>query len=256
MRVARLLLAALALWIAVRPATAEEVVAALSRSEVAITTRFEGSEILIFGAVKRDAPAPADARLDVVVVLIGPSTPVVVRKKERRFGIWVNDGGVTVDAAPSLYAVASSGPFSDIVSHTENLRHRIGLDHAVRLIGETQAERYPEDYRQALIRIRRNAGVYYEAPDGVQIERDTLFSTSIALPAQLVEGDYLVRIFLLRDKAVVDQTEQTISVRKEGFERWIYNAAKSHSALYGIGALAVALLAGWLASAFFRVFFP
>ncbi len=253
---ARLLLAALALWLAFRPAAAEEVVAALSRSEVAITTRFEGSEILIFGAVKREAPAPEEAPLDVVVVLIGPSSPVVVRKKERRFGIWVNDEGVTVDAAPSLYAVASSRPLDQVVSHTENLRHRIGLDHAVRLIGETTAERYPEDYRQALIRIRRDRGAYFEAPGGVQIEQDTLFSTAIALPAQLVEGDYRVRIFLIRDQRVIDQTEQTIAVRKVGFERWIYSMAREQSAIYGLASIAVALLAGWLASAFFRVFFP
>lgn len=254
---ARRALAAALLWLAaLAPAAAEEVVAALSQTRVEITTRFGGSEIFIFGAIRREAPPPEGGPLDIAVVLIGPSAPVIVRKKERRFGIWVNDAGVEVDAAPSFYAVSTTRPFDEVVSHTENLRHRIGLEHAVRLIGDSRAERYPADYREAVIRLRQAAGVYFEQPGGVTVERDTLFSTSIALPAQLVEGDYRARIFLLRDRSVIDMTEQTIAVRKVGFERWIYTMAKEQSLLYGLLSIAVALAAGWLASTFFRIFFP
>ena len=44
------------------PATGprEEVVLGLSQDRVAITANFDGSEILIFGAVKREAPIPQD----------------------------------------------------------------------------------------------------------------------------------------------------------------------------------------------------
>ena len=69
-----------------RPAAAEEsVVLGLSRDKVSITTRFDGSEILIFGAVKRETPIPAEP-LDVIVTVAGPSESVVVRRKARRLG--------------------------------------------------------------------------------------------------------------------------------------------------------------------------
>ncbi|MEM9145042.1 MAG: TIGR02186 family protein [Pseudomonadota bacterium] len=237
-------------------AAAEEVVAALSQNRVSITTGFDGSEIVIYGAVKREAPAATDSALDVIVAVTGPSEPVVVRKKERRFGIWINDGGVKVDAAPSVYAVASTRALREVISHTDDLRYKVGIDHAVRLIGDTHADRYPEDYRAAVIRLRKDQGLYFELPGTVEVTEETLFRTAIALPAQLVEGDYRARIFLLRDGQVLDVVEEGIAVRKVGLERWIYTMAKEQSALYGILSILVALAAGWLASAFFRLFFP
>ena len=53
----------LALLLLAAPATAapEAIVAGLSQNRVSITADFDGSEILIYGAVKRDAPAPAGA---------------------------------------------------------------------------------------------------------------------------------------------------------------------------------------------------
>jgi hypothetical protein len=49
----RRLILSLALCLAALPAAAEEVVLGLSSDTVSINTNFDGSEILIFGAVKR-----------------------------------------------------------------------------------------------------------------------------------------------------------------------------------------------------------
>ena len=97
-------LVALLLLVAL-PAKAEEIVLGLSRDEVAITATFEGSDILVFGAIRREAPIPTDSKLGVIVTIAGPDEPVMVRRKDRRVGIWVNTEGVEVDAAPSFYAV-------------------------------------------------------------------------------------------------------------------------------------------------------
>jgi len=71
--------ALLALMALPLPAMAEQVVLGLRKDEVAITTNFDGSELLVFGAVKREAPIPVEP-LDVVVAIAGPSQPVVVRR--------------------------------------------------------------------------------------------------------------------------------------------------------------------------------
>ena len=110
------------------PATAQEdVVLGLSQNRVAITANFDGSEILIFGAVKRETAIPDGPQLEVIVTASGPKEPLVVRRKEKRFGIWVNTDSVTVDEAPSFYAVATSGPFDEIISSVEDLRHEISI---------------------------------------------------------------------------------------------------------------------------------
>ena len=56
------------------------------------------------------------SRQGIFVTASGPKEPLVVRRKEKRFGIWVNTDSVTVDEAPSFYAVATSGPFDEIIS--------------------------------------------------------------------------------------------------------------------------------------------
>ncbi len=247
------------IWASATPAAGqaveETVIAGLSQTHVAITTDFSGSEIFIYGAIKRDAPVPKDWPLDVIVAVTGPLEPVIVRKKERKLGIWVNDAGVKVDAAPSLYAVATTGPFRDIISFTDDFRYKVGIENLVHFIGETDDEEFKEGYPEALVRIRKAKGIYFELIGAVKVTEETLFETRIQLPANLVEGDYRARIFLLRDKTVLDVFEAVIEVRKVGLERWIYTMAQEQSALYGILSILVALTAGWLASAFFRLVF-
>ncbi len=233
-------------------APAERVVAGLSQHQVAITTGFSGSEIFIYGAIKRETPAPEKVPLDVIIAVTGPLKPVIVRKKVRRFGIWVNGPAVEVDTAPVFYAVATTRPFHEAITNTDDLRYRIGIDQLVRLIGSPRDKAYPEDFRQAVIRLRRKAGLYVELPGAVHVTEDTLFETRVRLPANLVEGDYRARIFLLRNRTVVDRFESSIRVRRVGVERWIYVMANEHAALYGALSVFVALFAGWAASALFR----
>src|SRR5690606_23924716 len=113
-----------------------------------------------------------------------------------------------------------------------------------------------EEYRVAVARVREAEGFYSVLPNAVRIIENTLFETSIDLPADLIEGDYTARIFLIRDKQVLDVFTDTIEVRRAPLGRFIYIAAMEHAPLYGAASLALALAAGWLASAFFRTFFP
>ena len=85
----------------------EQIVAGLSRNDVDITTSFDGSDIIIYGAVKRETPIPYKP-LDVIVTVEGPARAVTIRHKERRFGIWVNTGKVSVGSAPNFYVVATT----------------------------------------------------------------------------------------------------------------------------------------------------
>ena len=77
------------------PAGAQEkVVAGLSQKWVSIDANFDGTGILIFGAVKREAPPPDAGPLEVVIAVAGPSHPVTVRKKARKLGIQLIDARI------------------------------------------------------------------------------------------------------------------------------------------------------------------
>ncbi|MEL6683295.1 MAG: TIGR02186 family protein, partial [Pseudomonadota bacterium] len=175
------------------PAKAEEIVLGLSRDQVAITATFEGSDILVFGAIKREAPIPDKSELGVIVTVAGPNEPVLVRRKDKRLGIWVNTDEVEVDSAPSFYAVATNLPISDALRDTEDLRYGITIPRVIRSVGANVGD--SAAFTRALIRIRAAEELYQVLEGAVDLERETLFRTAISLPANLTEGDYEAHIF-------------------------------------------------------------
>lgn len=234
----------------VLPAQAEEVVAGLSQNRISISTNFDGSEILIFGAVKRETQIPEDPPLQVLIAVTGPSVPLTVRRKEKRFGIWINTDAVEVDLAPSFYAVATSGPWNEVIRDVEDLRHKISIRRAIRSVGATIEG--SQDFTSALIRIREKNRLYQTNIGAVEVSEQTLFSTSFRLPANLTEGDYRARFFLTRGGRVVDVYEKVIPVEKVGLERFLFRLSREQPLVYGLMSLAIAIFAGWAASAAFR----
>jgi uncharacterized protein (TIGR02186 family) len=230
---------------------AETVVAGLSQETVGIHANFDGSAIMIYGAVKRTAPLP-DSKLGVIVTLEGPSAPLTIRKKSREMGIWINTQAVGVAAVPTYYAVASSAPIDTILSAAEDTQERITARYAMRAFAGPLEVEDARPFTEALLRIREAEGLFSLAENTVELQQDTLFRVDFDLPASLTEGDYKARIFLLRDGEVIDRSRAAIYVRKVGLERWLFVASREQPWLYGLMALALAAFSGWLASQIFR----
>ena len=245
-------LAALLCLILPLAAAGEEVVLGLSQDNVAITATFDGSEILVFGAVRREAPIP-DEPLDVIVTIAGPSLPVTVRRKDKRFGIWVNVEAVEVDAAPSFYAISTTRPLDKVLSNVEDLRHKVSIPRAIRSVGAPMEVQNAQAFSEAVIRIRKDNGSYLLQEGGVSLDQQTLFRTAVTLPANLTEGDYSTRIFLTRGGQVVSQYDTVIDVRKVGLERWLFTLSREQPMLYGLMSLAIAIAAGWGAAQAFQM---
>ncbi|WP_406721201.1 MULTISPECIES: TIGR02186 family protein [Thioclava] len=247
------LLACLFVLLALPAQAAEKVVAGLSRESIGITASFDGSEILIFGAVKRYAPEP-EGPLDVIVTLEGPQGPVTVRRKSRQMGIWINTGSVEIPSAPSYYAVATTRPERDFLAHEVDEIYRITIPQALRNYTNATERANAAPYAEALQRIRVSHGLYKDNPGDVKLLDDTLFRADFSLPANLIEGDYTVRIFLVRKYRVIDEYSAPVTVRKVGLERWLFMLSQTYPPLYGIMSLALAVFAGWAANALFRRF--
>ncbi len=235
------------------PAQAAEIIGGLSQNRVQLTMNFAGSEILIFGAIRRDAPRfETEPPFDIVITIEGPPQPVVVWRKDRRMGIWVNVDSVRMASVPSFYAVATTAPLAQILDPAEDALHRISPQYAIRAeqaVGEVIDS---EAFSQALLRLRAEAEQFQRLERWVYLDRETLFRVSVRLPANLTEGAYTVRMYLVRSGGVVHQYRNAIFVRKEGLERWLHTLAFDQPLVYGILALFIALVAGWGASALFR----
>ena len=58
-------------------------IADMSDHLIAITTGFTGADVLLFGAVDEDS--------SIVVTIRGPEQNILVRRKSRVAGVWIND---------------------------------------------------------------------------------------------------------------------------------------------------------------------
>ena len=228
------------------PSPARALVADLSEHLIAITTGFTGDEVVLFGAVEQPG--------DIVVVVRGPSETIVVRRKERFLGIWVNRASARFERAPSYYAVAASRPLSDAASPSVLDRHDIGLEYLdlVPVGAESMAEDEIAEFRDSLIRRKQDAGTYGLGVEPVVFLGQRLFRTRLAFPDNVPTGQYLVSVFLLTDGNVIAAQTTPLSVRKVGVGAEIFLFAHGRPALYGILAILVAISAGWLASLPFR----
>lgn len=246
----RILIAAITLL--TTPVLAQEgVVVDLSQNRVEITATFAGSNIFVFGAVKRDAPLPEGiGALDVAIVVEGPLETITVRKKSKNLGIWVNADSIEVHEAPSFFTIATTRPLVEMLDEGDLRDYAIGLDYAVRPQPHTDSD--VESFAEAVIRIRQDDGLYSEREGTVNLTEDTLFEVDIPLPANLVEGDYKARIYLIRDRNIIADTSVGITVRKAGLEVWLYDLAHNYALVYGLLSLLVALVAGYGASEIFR----
>ena len=244
----RIIFLILGLFAATSAFAAESVVSELSQDGVSITATFDGSEIFLFGAIKRDAPVGVnEGKLDVIIEVSGPPTETLVRRKERKVIIWVNADSVEIERAPSYYTITATGPLEELVTDTERSLRNLGLDYAVRVSDEAD-----EEFREAVIRIHQKEGTYATDITPVTLTEETLFTTKLAMPVNVVEGDYTVKTLLVRDREVISISTSTITVQKTGIEKWLYTLAHEQAFIYGLLSLAVALLAGWTASEIFR----
>ncbi len=248
-------LAALLMLLFAGPLAAQEtVVTGLSTDNIALNATFDGSELFVFGAIRRDAPPPPGAEpVGIIITIKGPARTVKVQEKARRFGIWMNTESVRVRQAPSFYAIATTRPLDEMLSQTERLRHQIGMDQAVRRVAGNADLADTSAFTDALVRLRMSKGIYQLLEGDISVAQDTLFQTSIHMPANLVEGDYAAEFFLVRDRKVISSGGTTIRVEKTGMERWLFNMARNQALLYGLMSVALALAAGWLAAEGFRL---
>ena len=226
----------------------------LSSETVAITSSFDGTDIVIFGTIENGDPELlANGNYDVVVVLYGPKEEVVVRRKERKLGIWVNGDSLRFSDVPSSYSVATTRPLSEIADSTDKKILQIGLDN-LSVVPDPDSATTPEaeTFRKSLARLRVKQKLFVERIGGVEFLSPTLFKAKLAVPANVPIGKHTARAVLFQNGKFVNAKFAEMQVKKIGFEQYTYDLAHSNGLLYGIIAVLIAIATGWLASVVFR----
>jgi uncharacterized protein (TIGR02186 family) len=246
----RLLLLALAPL--VMAARAPMLVPDVSQREVEIQYSFTGAELLLFGAiVYPDGKAP-QRPADIVVVLKGPDQSITMREKQKVAGVWVNAESAQFRSAPSFYAMASSRPIDRIVDERTAAIYELGVDKLQLSPASLNDSDEIQRFQAGLVDLRRKTGLFVERPGTVEITDGVLYRARLPLSARVIVGDYTAETFLVQDGRVVAAAVRDVTIRKSGFERFIALAAQNWSFLYGLTAVALAVVLGWAAGAVAR----
>lgn len=251
----RLLSALAALLALAAPAAAEQLVIALSTSDIRIDSDFTGDAITLFGVIERDEATVSRASpYDVAVLVRGPTEPVVARRKEPLLFLWVNRSSETFTAAPSYYALSSTRPLDEMAAPQTLRRFGLGFDHIPLQVAETAEAATDPEFREAFIRLRKEAGLYSEFAGGVDFigASDSVFRSAAWIPSNAPDGRYTVEVFLFSGEAFLAHQQATLNVTKVGFEQFMFEASHNNAILYGLACVLLALFTGWLAGVIFR----
>jgi uncharacterized protein (TIGR02186 family) len=225
-------------------ASASPLVADLSEDLIAITTGFTGTEVLLFGATAGVG--------DIIVVVRAPESQVVVRRKARVGGVWINADRLTFEKVPGFYHVAASRPLADLLPETVLAREQIGAENITLRPVNSASEKEINAFSAALIRNKQRGGLFNTELGEIKIQESRLFRTQVEFPSSVPTGVYTATVYLVADGVVIDRTDTQLQVRKTGFEATVFEFANQQAAIYGLIAILIALAAGWFAGIVFR----
>ncbi|MEQ8347949.1 MAG: TIGR02186 family protein [Sneathiellaceae bacterium] len=214
----------------------------LSNHLISITSSFSGTSLLLFGAISEPG--------DVVVIVRGPSDRVMVRRKERTLGVWMNRSAAELEDVPGYYAVSTTRPRSEFASPDLLRRLQAGPDFLEMPVArENDADpAQAVDFRDALIRIRAQQGLFNLDESGVVFVGQRLFRAPIAFPATVPVGTYRAEVYLIRDDRVVAAQATPLFVMKRGLEQTLFQFAQEQRLAYGILIVLIAIFVGWALS--------
>ena len=232
----------------------EDLAAGISRDTIEITSNFTGTDVVVFGAIENEfgEALPATEPRDVVVVIRSekPYT-ITVRQKARVGPIWVNQDTRRFAGAPGFYFVASTRPLKEIAKTGVLDQLELGLDRLA--LGPAPGSAGgPRAYREAIIRAKVREELYGEHQGGVSFLSGTLFRTTVALPANVPAGNLKVLVYVFSRGQVSSSNSLTLFIDKTGVERRVSSFARNEPVLYGIAAVFLSVLTGFLASLAFR----
>jgi uncharacterized protein (TIGR02186 family) len=235
---------ALGLLIAGSPAAGQDVLqATIQPPTIGIDAVYNGGELQVSGQLPSDCEA--------AVRIMGERTDLHLKKKGRVGGIlWMNLDTITVQNVPAVFMIFCAKEFGELLGPHPELS-------GVRKLGmaflQEQTKIIPESAEYAalfkeFLKLKQSEGLYgtsqgllrYPVSSGTQKS----FEIKIAFSARFPPGRYQVEVYAVRGGEVVAQTNLPLEVKMVGFPGLLARFAFNNGALYGLFAVAVAIVSG------------
>ena len=224
---------------------AEEIYFDLSEDSIELKTDFNGKEIIIFGLLKDDH--------ETLLTIKGPPSKMRIQKKERYFGIWINNQYITYSNIPSLFFLSSSKEINEILPESTLINEDLSFEKI--LNNKTFDQNFifkndQEDWNNNFVRIKKEQ-FFYKNFEMKKI-KDKLFQTSVFFPPNTIPGIYNVDIYYIKNNTIMSNDQKKIIIKKSGIGNEIYNFANDNAATYGVFVIIFSIFSGFVAATLFR----
>jgi uncharacterized protein (TIGR02186 family) len=211
---------------------------------------YHGSTININGLSN-----PSDS--DIIIKITSPEEPQRLRKKVKAAGLfWMNGGELKFEHSPSLYFFCSTRKLDDILSQEEMDKYLIGYPALNRHMEITPVANEDEKTKffNELIKFKESSHLYSISSQKISTSvkgGKQSYSIDLNWPYQAPPGNYLVTVYAVKDKKVIDKAEANVVVEQVGIVKTLYDMAHNHGALYGLMSIFGALIAGFIVAVVF-----
>ncbi len=228
----------------------EALQAQLFPDRIGIGTFYNGDTISMNGTL------PADC--NVVVRVTGADMHLKMKKKGKVLGLlWLNRDTVNFDAVPEAFLLYTSGKFDALLDGRQKQTPvwQLGLTALEDRIVVTPVSPERSTLIQDLLKLKENEGFYAVNTTGIRYTPlsgdQKKFDVTLGIPPKLPPGAYRVEAYAVRHGDIVSTWQHPLTVKLESFPKVLSSLAFDRSALYGILATLVAVVAGLFIGVFF-----
>ena len=244
----RALIFAIIFLFSTSPFSLSSVISDIDKSDIELSTRFDGTSILVFGAL-----SPENDSTSLLVEVVGPPTSVNIRKKIQTWGIWVNKKIAHFRGIPSFYQISISNPEHPILEEIEYQKLKSIFYDFLETTSISEDGNRADQYYDELIRLKKKLGKLSAFEEKINIIDKKLFSYKVNLPKKIHPGTYKIKMTLIDQQGIeLSKSEQSVKVSKVGVQEFLSSNSMNNPVFYGLFSVIIALFLGFSAAQLFR----
>lgn len=229
---------------------AQALTCAIAPDDISIGITYHGAKIKVSGESKTGD--------ELLVKITAPPADAHLRYLGKAAGmVWMKLGSMEFKHVPNVYLLYSTKPVDQLLAKDTQAGNLIGFE-AIKARSEVTSSAGQIDTNQwfaEFIKFKESEKLYRVQEGTIQKQAgpssDT-YQLETDWPYQAAPGNYEVEVLAVRNGQVVDHAATTLKVEQIGFVAQISNLAFHNSAVYGIMAIVVAMLAGFGVAALFK----
>jgi hypothetical protein len=216
-------------------------------NSISIGALFSGMLVRVVGEI----PAGSNA----VVEVIGKRIEEQVLRKGRHLDIWMNEGEIDIENSPCLYFALSTDPSAFSRWGADAQYGYTALRKQASFTGDTAGMTSSEVF-QEFVDLKQQENLYRLLPGALKMSPSAGNRMSVEgtfrIPSRVTPGDYVVRLSVVSQGRKLRSETAHLVIHMVGLPAFLATLARRHGALYGLLAIAIAVIFGFLVGVLFK----